>query len=111
MNFYWFSVPATSFTGRCLYGSNEKDVIDDTGYDAKNISSCEEFCLKHVDCVAFGYNKYSTIDNCDIYRGGPYTYGDGAWNHICYIMPQHDNSWKLVKTEWLEKNLELIHTE
>ena len=48
---------------------------------------CYARCQSTDDCVAFAYYKNDDT-NCDFYRGGPYTYGNGRKDTTCYVMPE-----------------------
>ena len=49
---------------------------------------CYEKCqtMPINDCVAFAYSPADSRE-CDLYRGGPYTYGSGDFGSTCYIRP------------------------
>ena len=82
-----------SFIGFCKYGSGESNEITDVR--TKTPLKCQEECEKTANCTAFSYNT-NVIRNCELYEGGPYTYGyniydsKGTKNDTtvkCYIMP------------------------
>ena len=72
-----------SFAGYCEYGSGESNHLSGIR-NISSVSKCQEECRISVGCVAFSYGE--SMD-CDLYRGGPYTYGDGTDRITCYIMP------------------------
>ena len=74
----------TYFDGYCRYGDAKSHWIKVA--TAINLVSCYETCQKTDDCVAFSYSIDSK-DNCNLYKGGPYTYGSDHPISKCYIMP------------------------
>ena len=82
-----------SFIGFCKYGSGESNEITDVR--TKTTMKCQQECEKTANCTAFSFNT-NVIRNCELYEGGPYTYGyniydsKGTKNDTsvkCYIMP------------------------
>ena len=71
-----------SFSGWCRYGSGESNYQRDLGLTS-SISKCQEECQISVGCVAFTYGENT---DCDLWQGGPYTYGNGRPGYTCYIM-------------------------
>ena len=69
------------FDGFCRKGDGSKDYIKDL--QAKNVGSCYQTCKDTSGCVAFAFTPEST-DNCDLYRGGPYTRGSGRAGSQCF---------------------------
>ena len=77
----------TSFVGYCQYGSNLGNLI---GIVSSNSAvECYHECQKipKNECVAFSYSSADSIE-CDMYRDGPYIYGNGAFGSRCYLMQQ-----------------------
>ena len=74
-----------AFDGYCRYGSDDKNWIKEL--DATNKHNCYEQCQTTDGCTAFAYESNGPHKDCDLYRGGPYTYGSGRMNTICYNMP------------------------
>ena len=79
----------TSFEGLCRYGNNNYDLIG--GVSATSAAQCYEKCKANSnnECVAFAYSAsllYSL--SCNLYRGGPYKYGDDTTTvgNTCYVM-------------------------
>ena len=76
-----------SYDGWCGTGDNTDVIIGQTEKDS--YSACENKCYEYDECTAFSYE--TTADpkyyNCQIYKGGPYTHGDGKTNTKCYIRP------------------------
>ena len=50
-------------------------------------TQCYENCqaMASDGCVAFAYSPADS-EQCDLYRGGPYTYGTGDSGSTCYLM-------------------------
>ena len=78
--------PNGSYNGFCRFGSGRKNWIFDL--DTANAMECYEQCKLRGDCVAFAYNLNFAGNDCDLYRGGPYTYGNGRKDTTCYVMPE-----------------------
>ena len=80
-----------SFYGYCRDGDKQKKLI----YDIRTKSplGCQERCETTKNCVAFSFNR-NVRRNCDLYEGGPYTYGWKFYGEKdkdlikCYLMPQ-----------------------
>lgn len=83
------------FDGWCRYGPDRTDWMN--SYTIKEERFCYEKCETINDCVAFSYDSNNVDEPCSIYRGGPYTHGNGRYNTRCYLMPKgklqiyHDN--------------------
>ena len=77
----------TSFIGYCRYGFYDGNLIDSA--NAISAGQCYEKCktFPNNECVAFTYSPGDPIE-CDVYRGGPYTYGNSSPGSTCYLMPQ-----------------------
>ena len=71
------------FDGLCRDRSNNRDWLMAT--TRNSASECRKECGGMNDCVAFSY-KTKGEKNCNLYRNGPYTHGDGKNNTKCYIM-------------------------
>ena len=72
-----------SFGGWCRYGSDERNWIESV--TVSTYIECEQVCRGNTKCVAFSY-KANVNNNCNLYEGGPYTYGDGRTGTACYIL-------------------------
>ena len=49
-----------------------------------NANDCHMKCKSTKTCTAFAVDSFK---GCVLYRGGPYTKGDGYSGITCYIMP------------------------
>ena len=49
-----------------------------------DVKKCQQHCIGNTGCVAFSYSSGSKT--CNLYEGGPYTYGNGKRGTKCYIM-------------------------
>ena len=76
---------SVSYSGYCRFESDKKDTIREL--NTLNVRACYKECQSTKDCVAFAFDDDDTGNNCDLYRGGPYTYGNGREYTTCYIMP------------------------
>ena len=83
-----------SFIGFCRWGDNKYDTITDVR--TKTPLICQRECEKTENCTAFSYNT-NVIRNCELYQGGPYTYGRNIYDSKgtkndtsvkCHLMPQ-----------------------
>ena len=72
-----------NFGGWCRYGSDNSDWND--AITVIDVLECQQHCIDNTECAAFAYTRWVTI-NCDLYQGGPYTYGNGKSDTTCYIM-------------------------
>ena len=81
--FFNFQEPKIqSFEGFCREeNGRSKDLIGD--FPTANIGSCYQKCKDTEGCVAFAFTPENT-DNCDLYRGGPYTRGSGRAGSQCF---------------------------
>jgi len=95
------NLPKEQFKGYCRYGSNSKKWIKDV--KDVNIQQCRDLCKalkgwklfsgRYRKCKAFAFDSGAPNANaetkgiCSMYEGGPYTYGDGKANTICYNFP------------------------
>ena len=64
-------------------GRNNRSVI--SSYRTENDSQCQQGCQVSKDCTAFAFEPINVKKNCNLYRGGPYTYGSGKEDTICYV--------------------------
>ena len=69
------------FTGLCRYGSNEVDSIGT--FSNINANACRQKCKGTSGCTAIAVDSFQS---CVLYKGGPYTKGDGYSGITCYIM-------------------------
>lgn len=81
----------TSFDGWCRYGSDAREFIGSV--TSNEVSKCKEQCSSTNGCTAFAYTIEAS-NNCNLYRNGPYTYGNGKEKTTCYIM--HSGTWILI---------------
>lgn len=88
------ALPTTNFTGYCRYGnpSESKWSKIDFGITATSAEDCFEKCqnygkesIENELCTAFSFEPKQS-ENCDLYRDGPYTYGDDNPKVACYVM-------------------------
>ena len=56
----------------------------DTNSDVK----CYKKCQKTIGCNAFSFEYNNVLEPCNMYTGGPYTYGNGRVNTKCYVLPK-----------------------
>ena len=75
---------ATVFNGYCRYGSDSKDTFK--SIDSDDVEECKRQCVATPNCVAYAYRENYGGKDCDLYRGGPYTYGNGRADIRCYIL-------------------------
>ena len=73
------------FDGYCRDGSDDKDSI--RTLEATDYQDCYKQCKITDGCTAFAYDDNDPNEDCALYRGGPYTYGNGKENTRCYNMP------------------------
>ena len=93
MIFYWLDIaPDVSFLGFCRFGSDEKNVIE--SIDAPDSVTCKQKCLESNGCVAFALEPRTVNRNCNLYQGGPYTYGSGKSDTFCYPIPGNCGFWE-----------------
>ena len=81
--FWGVSIEGQYFVGWCRYGSDERDWIHALTIDSS--FECKQECIAVSACTAFSYDEGGT-NNCNLYRNGPYTYGDGRESTKCYVM-------------------------
>ena len=79
-----------SFIGNCE--DNSDDSYPDSIVSAQDCTECEEKCRKMSMCVAFSLDLPTVNDNCNLYKGGPYTHGNGKTGTLCYILPENVTS-------------------
>ncbi len=77
------ALPTSYFGGLCRYGSDYRDHFKTI--TSTNPHECQQNCIDITGCVAFSYTS-DAIENCNLYRGGPYTYGSGKPDTTCYII-------------------------
>ena len=75
-----------SYDGWCRYGPGKRSWMG--AYIVKKALECQQYCIDNTGCVAFTFivDDCKYCENCYLYRGGPYTYGNGKAGHTCYIM-------------------------
>ena len=49
---------------------------------------CYKKCQKTIGCNAFSFEYNNVLEPCNMYTGGPYTYGNGRVNTKCYVIPK-----------------------
>lgn len=81
------------FTGLCRYGSNDVDSLGT--FSNINANACRQKCKGTNGCTAFAVDS---VLSCVLYRGGPYTKGDGYSGITCYIMYIASTSTKTIST-------------
>ena len=74
------------FDGWCRYGSDNRDWMN--GYAIKNDILCHQKCQNTTGCSAFSFEYNDVEEPCNIYAGGPYTYGNGRVNTKCHTIPK-----------------------
>ena len=74
------------FDGWCRYGSDNREWMN--GYAIKNDILCHQKCLNTTGCSAFSFEYNDVEEPCNIYSGGPYTYGNGRVNTKCHTIPK-----------------------
>ena len=74
---------ATVFNGYCRYGNDSKDFIK--FIDTDDVQECKRQCVANPNCTAYAYRENYGGNDCDLYKGGPYTYGNGRTDIICYV--------------------------
>ena len=73
------------FNGYCRDRNGEKDIIENIQVEDKQ--GCQNRCKGTKECVAYAFsrsNRYSK--NCDLYRNGPYIFGNGRIATTCNVM-------------------------
>ena len=80
------------FDGWCRYGSDNREWTN--GYAIENDILCYQKCQNTTGCSAFSFEYNDVEEPCNIYAGGPYTYGNGRVNTKCHTIPkgQYRNS-------------------
>ena len=96
--FYFYLVGMRSYAGRCQYGNDEHEYIGNSKL-VTGVMECYEWCISNSLCTAFHFFKSNVNDPghdvCELYKGGPYTYGDGTTDGCgggcnpatCYVIP------------------------
>jgi len=80
---------ASTVTGFCRYGDNENENLDGKALvDGTGKGGCKQQCQTTVDCTAYAFTSENS--HCDLYKGGPYTYGSGAHGVTCSILQDED---------------------
>ena len=74
------------FDGWCRYGSDNREWT--MGYAIKNDILCYQKCQNTTGCSAFSFEYSDVEEPCNIYAGGPYTYGNGRVNTKCHTIPK-----------------------
>ena len=74
------------FDGWCRYGSDNREWMN--GFAIKNDILCHQKCLNTTGCSAFSFEYNDVEEPCNIYSGGPYTYGNGRINTKCHTIPK-----------------------
>ena len=75
-----------AYSGLCRDESGEREP---TGFlTANDVNSCYDTCLGIAGCTAFAFNYNKRGRNCHLFRGGPYTKGNGRAYTKCYVMPK-----------------------
>ena len=69
------------FPGLCKYESSMVDLISTS--TNINPNSCHIKCKNTNGCTAFAVDDFMS---CVLYKGGPYTKGDGFFGIRCYAM-------------------------
>ena len=79
------------FDGKCSFGTNYRDFMyeESPDIDVITVQNCYDQCKVTDGCTAFDYD--ANVMDCDLYSGGPYTYGDrnanlNRENKKCYTM-------------------------
>ena len=71
--------------GWCRYGNNDTDWMQELV--VADVDACRQACRSQQDCTAYSWEEGDSTSPCDLYRGGPYTHGNGRANTTCYILP------------------------
>lgn len=85
---------ASIVTGFCRYADDQSEhlsanstIVLPDDMEAKE-QSCKGQCQSHGDCTAYSFS--SDNSHCDLYKGGPYTYGSGRAGTTCNILLPED---------------------
>ena len=79
------------FNGLCRYGSDKWERIKDV--DTIGVDECKKNCLQLPSCSAYSYTENYVGNDCDLYSGGPYTYGKTVYDHSkCYVLNTGKNT-------------------
>ena len=86
----YLCIARVTYDGWCRNGVDSETFSGGTGTDENSVTKCKRKCYRNMECVAFSYEtpKDSSWFNCKLYKGGPYTHGNGRRNTTCYILQQ-----------------------
>ena len=94
--YLYSALPTTQFRGYCRYNfttGKESWGRIKFGITARSADDCYHKCKSYggekkaqARCAAFSFETKDT-ENCDLYKEGPYTYGNDHSNTTCYNMP------------------------
>ena len=74
------------FRGYCRFGAATAMKNQIEAITVTSPLRCQQHCIGTTGCVAFSYDNSGT-NNCNIYEGGPYEYGNERRGTTCYAMP------------------------
>ena len=72
--------------GWCRYGSDYRGWMEALAINSD--VKCYKKCQKTIGCNAFSFEYNNVLEPCNMYTGGPYTYGNGRVNTKCYVLPK-----------------------
>ena len=77
-----------SYAGECRDGDDSSSVLDRS--DENSFTECKEKCDSSEECVALAHQHPTDTSryNCILYKGGPYTSGNGQIDTTCYIVKE-----------------------
>ena len=80
-----YLLPSLVYNGFCRNSQHNKDIID--FISVTDVSICNQKCKDTFGCTAFAFNSKTLVglSNCNLYRQGPYTHGDGYLHVLCYV--------------------------
>ena len=81
----------TMFKGLCRYGYYREHLF--YSIFAPGAKKCHDVCKMTSSCVAFTFETsvikmQKQYSNCYLYKGGPYTFGNGEIGMTCYVVPK-----------------------
>ena len=89
------ALPTTQFSGHCRYNSGSGE--ETYGkikffFTTPSAENCYKQCKGYEEesngeakCVAFSFTN-TKLSNCNLFKDGPYTFGDDVADTTCYIM-------------------------
>ena len=74
-----------TFNGYCRYGAKKWGKLN-FSLTVDSVLGCYDLCRATDSCTAFSFKK--AVKGCSLFKGGPYTYGNGRHDVKCYVMPK-----------------------